>query len=541
MESKKRVNRPVNPTNKDVAESKPTTTVTTVTTVSTAEGTETKNNQTPAATESSGSVGGDGNSSGSANTSGNANTSGTSSGAASSTSSESADKTSSSDTANKVGSEENKSTETKSDDSSSDGEVSQKVRKQVNKKLGLNISVARTRRHLDKLNLNQAVEAQLILLKPHLNKFKEAESILADKKVKKSIETVEKVDEKEVKKHHMEKEDATEADLQNAQNIINSLSGDIDKYTNKVDLLSKQKVRLSNDAAVALSVVCDVTINQIVNHTMENAVKSNKKIMQISHVYENNVDKLSTYSLIKTLPSFVKNEQEIKSAELAERNAEMISFAVEKAKKDMIKEFNIKVPKKDKKKDTAEVSTASPAVEEAAEQKSQDESNDSKTSFKFYVHKACKKIAESDEKYAGIRVSTSIKDYLSDLLVELIQRLSTLILLTAASMKNKTINNVAIMRAVELIMIDGHRPVESLKFKETEITNPQLLKEETKKRDEEKKAGRKYKIDVDKIAKINGIVIDHSTTYPTSGFADLKAIVDEKLATYKSEDESENQ
>ena len=106
-------------------------------------------------------------------------------------------------------------------------------------------------------------------------------------------------------------------------------------------------------------------------------------------------------------------------------------------------------------------------------------------------------------------------------------------------MKNKTINDVAILRTVEGLLIDGHASQETLEFKKAMIPDPALHKVEFQKKENEKTAGREYKIDVNAIPKIDGLEAVRTISYPSSGFAALK--VNEQLKIYESLSEKEKE
>jgi histone H3/H4 len=180
-----------------------------------------------------------------------------------------------------------------------------------------------------------------------------------------------------------------------------------------------------------------------------------------------------------------------------------------------------------------------PAEEEEETEDDVDDSSDSKTSFRFYVGQVCKETVKRDPRYKAVRVSTAIRGYLSNLLVEFIQRLSSLVHLTATNMKNKTINDVAILRTVEALLIDGHATHEVIEYKDAMVLDPAVLKAESAKREEEKKAGREYKVDLDKVPKVPGVVAVRTVSYPTSGYSLLASKVEEKLKLYETLGEKE--
>jgi hypothetical protein len=277
---------------------------------------------------------------------------------------------------------------------------------------------------------------------------------------------------------------------------------------------------------------------------MNRVLAAKKKIIQVNHLHEAGVEKLSLYPLIKSLPSFVAMSEKLAKEAHDSASAALLSAALAQAEKDFKKKFAVHMPKKKKQavhvaEEAEPTPVAAPVEEEEETDEDVDDSSDSKTSFRFYVGQVCKETVKRDPRYKAVRVSTAIRGYLSNLLVEFIQRLSSLVHLTATNMKNKTINDVAILRTVEALLIDGHSTHEVIEYKDAMVLDPAVLKAESAKREEEKKAGREYKVDLEKVPKVPGVVAVRTVTYPTSGYALLASKVEEKLKLYETLGEKE--
>jgi hypothetical protein len=100
-------------------------------------------------------------------------------------------------------------------------------------------------------------------------------------------------------------------------------------------------------------------------------------------------------------------------------------------------------------------------------------------------------------------------------------------------MTRKTVNKNAIMRTIEKLLVDGHKPVETLEFVPTEVPDPKKKTEELKKKTEAEEKGQKYKIDFNALPKVQGYTAKHTVTYPTSGFDKLQEHVDARLKLYR--------
>ena len=232
---------------------------------------------------------------------------------------------------------------------------------------------------------------------------------------------------------------------------------------------------------------------------MNKALCAKKKIIQIAHMHESGIEKLPLYPLINTLPSFVSYKSKYDAAAEVAKLKAIIDAAVAEKEKELKKKYADRALKSSKQAkankesivpDTvaAPVPVAEPELVEEPVGLA-DDTDDAKTSFKFYVHKVCDDVKKQDERFKSIRISTEICVYLSDLLVEFIHRTAPLILLTANSMKNKTINELAIMRTIEFIMTDMHSPVETVTLRDELVLDTEFVKKEIAKRDVEKPQG----------------------------------------------------
>ena len=278
---------------------------------------------------------------------------------------------------------------------------------------------------------------------------------------------------------------------------------------------------------------------------MNRVLAAKKKIIQIEHLHAEGIEKISLYPLLESLPTFVATAERLSKTLLDETTSQNLATALAQAERDFKKKFNVHTPKKKRDVEVAGAAPEAAAPEAAApaaappaepeEDDDDDDSSDSKTSFRFYVGLVCKDMIKNDPRYKSVRVSTEIRGYLSDLLIELIQRLSHLILLTANNMKNKTINGSAILRTVEALLIDGHDAVETVELKDGLVLDPEVLKAEHAKKEAGKKAVPPvdYKIDLSKVPKVPGRFAVRAVKYPTSGFAALDEKVKAKLELYQ--------
>jgi histone H3/H4 len=410
-----------------------------------------------------------------------------------------------------------------------------KPRTQTNNLIGVCVSAARVRRHIDKLNINKYIDEQLVGPKQQLSRYNTLKSEL---KTETTIVNVKKeVDDKVVVTK--EKRKLSKEELDDIRKTLEELkkSPEHKEAKAKIAALSQEKTRFSNAASIALSIVCDELVSTLVRHIMKSAIESEKKIIHVDHLHNSGVDKLYVYPLVKSLPSFIEKAALYTRLEKNQEIDRKVLVSINKLKKEYKKKYgkNVTIKKSEHAQVIAQPEATPSHI--VADVREDEEVEDHKTSFKFYVHLICKKLIEENKdipEYKSLRISTEIKEYLSDLLVEFIQRISPLVRLTTDSMKNKTVNDVAILRVVEAILIDGKPHEERLTLEPCEVIDPEVLKEETAKKEAEKAAGRKYKIDKDRLPKVPGYKVVRNVHHPNSGYEILSGKVKEKLELYKN-------
>lgn len=387
----------------------------------------------------------------------------------------------------------------------------------------VNISAARSRRHLDKLNLNAKLLSVLSEHKKVIAEYKLAAETLATKKVHVL----------DAKTKNSVAREATDMELTAAEQLVNKLKPSINDHEMKAAALSAEKIRFSSNASTVLSIICEEVVLQLAEHTMEKALNDKKKIIQVEHLHEEGVDTLSLYPLFSQLPLFKSTGAKLalrdENKKMAQRDAALLAAA----EKEWKLKYGVQAPKKKKHVEDAKEEAAEPVEEPAADvhvsTDEEEEDDDSKTSFRFYIQRVCVDLKSRNDKYKVIRISTEIRSYLSTLVVELIQRLSNLVFLTADSMKNKTITDSVIMRTVEYLLIDGHKQEETIELVPGQVKDPESIKKEIAKRKEAHANGVEYDgTPLSKIPTVEGLEAVRKVSYPTSGYAALAAAVEEK-------------
>ena len=429
-------------------------------------------------------------------------------------------------------------------------------RQQLTAGLGTDISFARVRKHIDALGLNEAITVAARPYKAIVAEYDALELILKTGLIEHNH--VEIIDGKNKKIREMIPLPANKrAEI---EALLPTMTSSYNDAKARVKILGKIKTRFANEAAPGLGFVLDEMIQQLAQHTMANTLRREKKIIKIEHVHDAGIEKLAIYPLIRRLPSFVANSTFIANKNATEDNLSKEAALLARAERDFRKKYGLTVKKVAAPAgattgagagattgathtDTpAPIVPPAPAVSiaevdiAAAPEEEEESAKDSKMSFKFYAGLVCRKVIDNDLTYTGIRISTEVREYFSDLAVEFIRSIAPIVHLVTLSMKNKTVNDRAILRAVEIIMVEGHRSEDHIEWSMIDVPVPAALEAEKKKKAEAKAADPKstYQIDFAGLPTVNCLVATKVESYPTCGYAQLEKKILGRLEVYKA-------
>ena len=278
--------------------------------------------------------------------------------------------------------------------------------------IGINLSVSRVRRYIDKYNINADVETACSEVRACCEQEKNnsevsplSEPTLA--LVDRAYETV-----WSVKKSKYDTLKArltaskTRADAKRLKNL-EPFPDKTDTLKEKLEYVSKLRYRFSNDAAVALAAALDFTVQELVRTAMVNAYTNGKAIIQVEHILQGNFHSLISYPLVAPLQA-VQHGMRANTEE---------------------------------------------------EQGDSDDEEHTGATFEFYVSQICKavksKLVSEDSSYSCIRVSKGIRKFCSDVVIQLIKRVAPLVTLYSDSSKVKTVNDDVIMFVLKFLLLDA--------------------------------------------------------------------------------------
>lgn len=296
-------------------------------------------------------------------------------------------------------------------------------RQQISKMIGINLSVSRVRKHVDKNNVNTDIEAACSELKVLLEQENKGKKVDLKNLSKETTDLVDKAY-KTIYEVRKTKYDALKKRLGASKSPTDSkklkeldvFPAKTETLSEKIDYVSKLRCRFSNDASVVLSSALDYVVQDLVRTAMVNARTLGKAIIQVSHIVQGDFNKVGVYPLVHQLDVVQK--------------ALYVGDDAEEEDVD---------------------------VNDGGDVDDEDDKNCS--SFEFYINLICKsvkaKLVESDEQYQPIRISKHIRKFCSDVVIQLIERISPLIKLYATTAKVKTVNDDVIEFIFKFILLDA--------------------------------------------------------------------------------------
>lgn len=370
------------------------------------------------------------------------------------------------------------------------------------------ISHARVRRHIDKLGVNKLVTLATRKIKEELKPLDEAQHRLdnGDRKVDAEGKATKSA---EGKPEYTPLSDAEKAKL---QKLLADTKARYDELTKEQGALGRERTRFSTESSMALAVVLDELIRQLVTHAMDNVIGEDKKIIQVNHLRDG-ASKLDLFPLVHALPSWHTVPDH--------------------------------VIKKKKEEGDAEVEVPVAATEPESE-------HSDKTSFSFYVSSICRGIIfdgtetvtdadgkvttkpKKSEKYGNIRVSTNIREYCNLLLIEFIHRLSVQLQETLKNQDVKTVTDDIIMDELRKMLIDGQEPSEKLVYTMEDVPDPAAIEANKKlaKAPADAKAavaGVAYRKALNQLPTVKQLVVRKQLDYSGTRYGNIAALVNKKM------------
>jgi hypothetical protein len=314
-------------------------------------------------------------------------------------------------------------------------------------------------------------------------------------------------------------DDAIETEIKNLRNKLTTANEAEQKHIKEeIAQKSKNLVRISSATPIAVAVIADSTVKELLRHGMDQAIKANKKIVTIDHLHEpgdRELEYLPLYNKCDSWVNYVKEEpkKKVVAAETTPTPApkkkgteepaaeaaptpkkkkgaveESAAETTSKKKKGAVEEPAAETTSKKKKgavEEPAAETTSTPAskkkkgaeepaAEAAPKKKSAAvepapvadinvEEEGTKTTFYTYVENALKTVRKENESYTTIRVSNPVREYLSDLVTHIITRQAKLAkIIVQRGIGVRTMNADHIKVVVNILMAEDNRSAEQI-------------------------------------------------------------------------------
>lgn len=277
--------------------------------------------------------------------------------------------------------------------------------------------------------------------------------------------------------HHAHTKFDTPADIDVELARVKQEYPDLNIFMTKDDI-SKDRTRFNDKATVSLAAFVQAALEQFIAFSIDKTIDSAKKIVQPDHCVNPELsEKCSLFPLIANLPHFlaVKHRQDRHDQWLNDRHVAKVKL-IQNAK---LKANRTKTPYKNPKFSfhtfpESEVAAGYAKVEQTATEESTrktyywyniditaDNVEEATIDFQFYIKKVYKKVVDikvmSGDSHAGdIRISSSFKKFLSDMIIDFIMRITPMAIQLMEVCGVKTISETLIMTIVKMLLIDSY-------------------------------------------------------------------------------------
>jgi hypothetical protein len=215
----------------------------------------------------------------------------------------------------------------------------------------------------------------------------------------------------------------------------------------ELDELQERQVRLSGQTQISMAVLVDGMIKELLVHGMKKAADgAPKKMVHVANFHSEEVEALKHYPIFEKCASWRGYSPEKEAALEAARTAQNKQAKQEREAAKAAKAAQ-------------EAGPAGPAPQKGEKAKKQTERG---ATFTTYVDNALQEV-KKDPAFAAMRVSGRVKEYVSDLVQEVVVRLAMLSkFLVQEVMEVKTLTTEHVVAVVSMIMLDAGKGPEEI-------------------------------------------------------------------------------
>jgi len=185
-----------------------------------------------------------------------------------------------------------------------------------------------------------------------------------------------------------------------------------------IELVSKKRAKFSKESFDVLATFSDMVVQEISKFALDRLVEVGNSTVEPKYVFSSENHTGDLYGYYSSLPSY-------KKAEKAAKEAELLKEAQKKAKKNAKK---------------GEVDEQQEEHVEVCEEVEEDNIDDKKINFKFYIKSIVYKMKETNEKYSNAKVSDRFQTLCSDIVLDILDDAVELSQIILNVMSTKTIS-----------------------------------------------------------------------------------------------------
>lgn len=190
-----------------------------------------------------------------------------------------------------------------------------------------------------------------------------------------------------------------------------------------VELISKKRFKFSKESFDVLATFSDVVVCEITKYALDRLVEVGNSTIEPKYIFSSKVHEGGLYGYYSTLPSFKKAEAAVKETEAQK---EALKKAKKKAKKGEVEE---------------QTETTEPTEPAEQPDAADEEADDKKINFKFYIKSIVYKIKETNPDYFNAKVSDRFQTLCSDIVLDILDDAVALSQIILNVMTTKTISS----------------------------------------------------------------------------------------------------
>jgi hypothetical protein len=315
------------------------------------------------------------------------------------------------------------------------------------------IPVPRVRKYINDKKINRIIEEVLTTVKKAKESKTDLDIILTDQY-------------KEIIGLYMETRENKEEHYKKLGKTDYKKLADLDEYGVANSAISKLKYKFSNNSFQVVSIILDKIVNEITELTIKNVLLNKKTTLNQDYSIMGNYTDGTLYSLYNKSKTYL---QQLKNMTTTSDKTK------EEVKVDEIEE------EVDEEVDETEVEETDEEVDETKKTKKK---TSTKINFEFHIRKIVGKLKSTNEDYNKIKISGKYCTFCSNIILDVLDRIVTILNVLVQTNNNKTITKELFVSVFKIILIDNGMDDTNI---DTLFTDVEVILDKVKDKKEETK------------------------------------------------------